>query len=48
MELAQILEGGGFDALFLADVVGVYETYRADPDLAIREALQIPSNEPRC
>ena len=46
VELAQILEGGGFDALFLADVVGVYETYRADPDLAIREALQIPSNDP--
>ena len=28
MELAQILEGGCFDALFLADVVGLYDTYR--------------------
>ena len=46
VELAQILEGGGFDALFLADLVGMYGTYRADPGLAIREALQIPSNDP--
>ncbi|MBW7459893.1 N5,N10-methylene tetrahydromethanopterin reductase, partial [Paenibacillus sepulcri] len=27
-ELAQLLERGKFDALFLADVVGVYDTYK--------------------
>jgi len=28
VELAQILERGKFDALFLADVLGVYDVYR--------------------
>ncbi|CAN0470704.1 unnamed protein product, partial [Phaeothamnion confervicola] len=46
VELARILERGGFDALFLADVIGVYETFRGDARTAIREALQIPSNDP--
>jgi FMN-dependent oxidoreductase (nitrilotriacetate monooxygenase family) len=46
IELAQILEKGCFDALFLADVVGVYDTYRGGPETAIAEGMQIPVNDP--
>ena len=46
IELAQILERGRFDALFLADVIGVYETYGGDAQTPMRTALQIPSNDP--
>ncbi|MCY9660039.1 LLM class flavin-dependent oxidoreductase [Paenibacillus chondroitinus] len=45
-ELAQLLERGKFDALFLADVVGVYDVYKQGPETAIREAVQIPCNDP--
>ena len=46
IELAQILEKGCFDALFLADVVGVYDTYKGGPETSIIEGMQIPSNDP--
>jgi len=46
LELAQILEKGCFDALFLADVVGVYDNYKGGPETSIREAMQIPVNDP--
>ncbi len=46
VELAQILEKGCFDALFLADVVGVYDTYRGGPETSIIEGMQIPVNDP--
>jgi len=46
IELAQILENGSFDGVFLADVVGAYDTFRDGPETAIREGLQIPSNDP--
>ena len=47
LELAQLLEAGGFDAVFLADVVGAYDVFRgsaghgdprrpADPDRTTR------------
>ncbi|HDR8198030.1 LLM class flavin-dependent oxidoreductase [Bacillus thuringiensis] len=45
-ELAQLLEKGMFDSLFLADVVGVYDTYQQNKDTAVREAVQIPANDP--
>ncbi|WP_206691429.1 NtaA/DmoA family FMN-dependent monooxygenase [Quadrisphaera sp. INWT6] len=45
-ELAQLAEDGGFHAVFLADVVGAYDTFRGGPETAIREGLQIPSNDP--
>lgn len=45
-ELAQVLEDGGFDGVFLADVVGAYDTFRGGPGTALREGLQIPSNDP--
>ncbi len=45
-ELAKLLESGGFDAVFLADVVGTYDTFRGSADTAIRQGLQIPNNDP--
>ncbi len=45
-DLAKLLESGGFDAVFLADVIGAYDVFRDGPETAIREALQIPSNDP--
>lgn len=46
VDLAKILEKGLFDALFLADVVGVYDEYKGGPETSIREAMQIPVNDP--
>jgi FMN-dependent oxidoreductase (nitrilotriacetate monooxygenase family) len=46
VELAQILERGKFDALFLADVIGTYDTYRGGRDTSVAEGLQIPVNDP--
>ena len=46
LELARLLEKGGFDALFLADVIGTYNLYRGGPETAIVEAVQIPANDP--
>jgi alkanesulfonate monooxygenase len=45
-ELARILERGKFDALFLADVLGVYDVYGGTPDAALRHAVQVPVNDP--
>ncbi|HUR00973.1 MAG TPA: LLM class flavin-dependent oxidoreductase [Nonomuraea sp.] len=45
-DLARLLERGLFDAVFLADVVGAYDRYRGGPETAIREAVQIPANDP--
>jgi FMN-dependent oxidoreductase (nitrilotriacetate monooxygenase family) len=45
-DLAQLLERGGFDALFIADVMGVYDVYAGTPDAAIRHAIQVPVNDP--
>jgi FMN-dependent oxidoreductase (nitrilotriacetate monooxygenase family) len=45
-ELAQLLEYGTFDGVFLADVVGAYDGFRDGPATALREAVQIPSNDP--
>ena len=45
-ELAQLLERGKFDGLFIADVLGVYDVYRGNLDAALRQAAQIPVNDP--
>ena len=45
-ELAQVLEDGCFDAVFLADVIGTYDGFRGGPQTALREAVQIPDNDP--
>jgi FMN-dependent oxidoreductase (nitrilotriacetate monooxygenase family) len=45
-ELAQILEHGGFDGIFLADVIGTYDVFRGGPETALREGLQSPNIDP--
>jgi len=45
-ELAQLVEYGTFDAIFLADVVGAYDQFRGGPETSLREGLQIPNNDP--
>ena len=45
-DLAQTLERGLFDGLFLADVSGVYDVYDGSPEAAIRAGMQIPTNDP--
>jgi FMN-dependent oxidoreductase (nitrilotriacetate monooxygenase family) len=45
-ELAQLLEAGGFDAIFLADVLGAYDVYQGSADAALRHAVQAPLNDP--
>ena len=46
IELAQLLERAKFDSLFLADVVGTYDIYKGGAETSIREAMQIPVNDP--
>ena len=46
IDLARLLEKGGFDSLFLADVIGMYDIYRGGAETAIREAMQVPANDP--
>jgi FMN-dependent oxidoreductase (nitrilotriacetate monooxygenase family) len=46
VELARLLERGRFDALFLADVVGVYDVYRGNRIAALTQAAQVPVNDP--
>jgi FMN-dependent oxidoreductase (nitrilotriacetate monooxygenase family) len=46
IEVAEILERGKFDALFIADVLGVYDVYGGNVDAALEEAAQIPLNDP--
>ncbi len=45
-DLARILERGRFDALFLADVLGVYDVYGGKTDTALREGTQVPLCDP--
>ena len=45
-DLARLLERGGFDAMFLADVLGAYDVYGGSPDAALRGGVQVPVNDP--
>ena len=45
-DLAQTLERGRFDGIFLADVLGIYDVYEGSPDAALRHAVQVPVNDP--
>lgn len=45
-ELSKLLERGRFDGLFIADVLGTYDVYGGSDETAIREAAQIPVNDP--
>ncbi|TCM60260.1 FMN-dependent oxidoreductase (nitrilotriacetate monooxygenase family) [Acinetobacter calcoaceticus] len=45
-ELAQTLEKGLFDGLFIADITGVYDVYQDNIDLTLKESIQLPSHDP--
>ncbi|PXX71963.1 FMN-dependent oxidoreductase, nitrilotriacetate monooxygenase family [Pseudomonas sp. LAMO17WK12:I10] len=45
-DLARILERGKFDGLFIADVLGIYDVYQGNGEAAIRQAAQVPVNDP--
>ncbi len=44
--LAQLLERGRFDGLFIADVLGTYDVFAGNDEAAIRQGAQIPVNDP--
>jgi len=44
--LARLLEAGRFDAVFLADVLGVYDVYGASAATALAHGVQAPLNDP--
>jgi FMN-dependent oxidoreductase (nitrilotriacetate monooxygenase family) len=46
VKLAELLERGCFDALFLADVHGTYDVYSGSREAAVRHAVQFPGNDP--
>lgn len=46
VDLARLLEQGLFDALFLGDVLGVYDVDSQSADTALRSAAQVPMNDP--
>jgi FMN-dependent oxidoreductase (nitrilotriacetate monooxygenase family) len=45
-ELARLLERGLFDAVFLADVLGVYDVYQQSHVTALERGVQVPLNDP--
>ena len=45
-DLAQLLERGHFDGLFIADVLGTYDVYGGDRTAAVRNGAQVPVNDP--
>lgn len=46
VELAKLLEKGRFDALFLADVIGIDPAYNGSWETYVKEGLQIPCHDP--
>ncbi|OLP52901.1 5,10-methylene tetrahydromethanopterin reductase [Rhizobium rhizosphaerae] len=46
VNLAQTLERGKFDGLFIADVLGVYDVLNGNADAALRHSAQVPVNDP--
>jgi FMN-dependent oxidoreductase (nitrilotriacetate monooxygenase family) len=44
--LAKTLERGKFDALFIADVLGIYDVFRGNAHAALSQAVQVPINDP--
>jgi len=45
-DVARILERGKFDALFVADGIGIHDVYAGNADAALRSAAQIPKYDP--
>lgn len=46
IELAELLERGCFDSMFLADVMGTYDVFRGSADTSVVEGMQVPINDP--
>ena len=46
VDLARLLEKGKFDSLFIADVLGVYDSYQGSRDPSVRRAMQVPVHDP--
>ncbi len=46
IDLAQTLERGLVDGLFIADVIGLYDVHGGNGDQAYRSAAQVPVNDP--
>ncbi|WP_103663476.1 LLM class flavin-dependent oxidoreductase [Microbacterium sp. CJ77] len=44
--LAQLLERGNFDGIFIADVLGTYDVYGGTNEAAIRHGAQVPVGDP--
>ena len=45
-DLAQVLERGRFDSIFIADIFGVYDVYRGNADAAFKNAVEFPLCDP--
>ena len=45
-DIAQTLERGLFDGLFMADVIGYYDVYQQGVDVTLRQGIQLPVNNP--
>ncbi|WP_099354463.1 LLM class flavin-dependent oxidoreductase [Fredinandcohnia onubensis] len=46
IDLAKLLERGKFDAVFFADVLGIYDVYKQSKHPSIRDGVQVPLNDP--
>lgn len=46
INLARVLDEGGFDGLFIADALGHLDVYQGKPDASLRTAAQSPVNDP--
>ncbi|PYZ96754.1 5,10-methylene tetrahydromethanopterin reductase [Alteribacter lacisalsi] len=45
-DLAKMLEAGGFDGIFFADVLGTYDVYNGSREAAVTNGVQVPVNDP--
>ena len=45
-DLARLAEEGCFEALFIADVLGLYDAYQGNDQAAYRSGVQVPVNDP--
>ena len=46
VELAKLLDDGGFDNLFIADALGMIDVYAGSPEASLRTGVQSPVNDP--
>lgn len=46
LDIARTAEAGLLDAIFFADVLGVYDVYRDGPETALAGGVQVPVNDP--